>query len=407
MSTGDGLYGRGVIARLEVVYCDGWDDGVVNPLTAAAAETRDVAGEPYTAVLLIDGRRHAVMDLSWADEYCRMSRFDAAGRQVSCHELRGTGSGDLFLRRAATWDGPPDVGEHEYPHVAARTCTTYRLSGERTHVVEPRGDLGGRHESRSIQPPPRLPIPDFRRWRDLLSLAADTPVEIVNAVHHRLPVRTATRPPWRPPRPLRPRGIELLFTPGARVEYNDRQLRLSARAAGRLHLPSGRLIAADPSSLDLDAKPFDVTVPPGTYPVSVGLATFVDDPGHSRVTAARLDISDRPAVRWELALRDGQDPLDLGYRQFYGFGVDAGMACYVDADSADRVVDVWRTLDGLVEPRYRTTDSDDMVAWSSGWGDGAYPTWIGYDTSCAVTCFIADMLLFPTDSEDEDDEDED
>ncbi|GGR87288.1 hypothetical protein GCM10010169_34400 [Micromonospora fulviviridis] len=90
-----------------------------------------------------------------------------------------------------------------------------------------------------------------------------------------------------------------------------------------------------------------------------------------------------------------------------GFGVDTGMACYVDADSADQLVDVWRTLDGLVEPRYRTTDSEDMVAWSSGWGDGAYPTWIGYDTSCAVTCFIADMLLFPINSEDENDEDED
>lgn len=386
------------------MYCDGWDDGVVNPLTATAAQTRDAAGEPYTAVLLIEGRRHAVMDVSWADEYCRVSRFDAASRQVSCHELCGTGSGDLFLRRPATWDGSPHVGEHEYPHVAARTCTTYRLSGERTDVVEPRGDLGARHESRSIQPPPRLPFPGFRQWRELLSLAGDTSMEIIDAVHHPLPVRTATRPPWRPPRPLRPHGIELLFTPGAQVEYHDRQLQLSAHSAGRLHLPSGRLIAADPSSLDLDAEPFNVTVPPGTYPVSVGLATFVDDPGHTRVTAARLDISDRPAVRWELALRDGQDPLDLGHQQFFSFGVDAGMACFVDADSADRLVDVWRTLDGLVEPRYSTTGSGDMVAWSSGWGDGAYPTWIGYDASGSVARFVADMLLFPTASEDEDEE---
>ncbi|MFG1779794.1 DUF4241 domain-containing protein [Micromonospora sp. NPDC049048] len=393
-----------MIARLEVVYCDGWDDGVVNPLTAKAAQARDAAGEPYTAVLLIDDRRHAVLDVSWADEYCRVSRFDAAGRQVSCHELRGTGDGDLFLRRAATWDGPPDVGEYEYPHVAARTRTTYRLSGTRTDVVEPCGDLGARHESRSIQPPPRLPVPGFRRWRELLSLAGDAPVEIVDAVRHPLPARTATRPPWRPPRALRPHGIELLFTPGTQVEYHGRQLRLSAHHAGRLHLPSGRLIAADPSSLNLDAEPFDVTVPPGTYPVSVGLATFVDDPGHTRVTAARLDISDRPAVRWELALRNGQDPLDLDYQEFFGFGVDTGMACYVDADSADRVTDLWRTLDGLVEPRYRTTDSGDMVAWSSGWGDGAYPTWIGYDTSHAITCFITDMLLFPTDSQDDDED---
>ncbi|MEU5950379.1 hypothetical protein ABZ793_33215, partial [Micromonospora sp. NPDC047465] len=144
---------------LEAVYCDGWDGGVVNPLSPTDAEARDAAGEPYTVVLLIDDRRHAVMDLSWDDGYCCVSRFDAAGRQVSRHLLRGTPDGELFLRRASTWDGPPDVGEYEYPHVAARTSTTYRLSGERTDVIEPRGDLGARHESRSVHPPPRLPIP--------------------------------------------------------------------------------------------------------------------------------------------------------------------------------------------------------------------------------------------------------
>ncbi|WP_330186418.1 DUF4241 domain-containing protein [Dactylosporangium sp. AC04546] len=390
-----------VVPRFEAVYCDGWDGSVVNPLTATVAQARDAAGEPYTVVLLIDDRRHAVMDLSWADGYCCVSRFDAAGRQVSRHLLRGTPDGELFLRMAATWDGPPDAGEYEYPHVAARTSTTYRLSGERTDVIEPRGDLGARRETRSVQSPPQLPTPDFGRWQDLLGLAGDPPAEIVDAVRHPLPVRTATRPPWRPPRPLQPDGIDALFSPGAKVQCYDRELRLSVHTAGQLHLPSGRLIADDPSSLDLGAKPFSVTVPPGTYPVSVSLATFVDDPRHSRVAAARLDVGDRPAVRWELALREGQEPLDLGYREFFGFGVDAGMACFVDADSSERMKDVWRTLGGLVEPRYRTIGSGDMVAWSSGWGDGTYPTWIGYDTTGAVICFLADMLLFPTDEDDD------
>lgn len=202
---------------------------------------------------------------------------------------------------------------------------------------------------------------------------------------------------------MQPDGVEALLIAGAQVEYYDRQLRLSVHSAGQLHLPSGRLIADDPSSLDLDAKPFSVAVPPGTYPVSAGPATFVDDPRHSRVTAARLNVGDRPAVRWELALRESQEPLDLGYREFFGFGVDAGMACFVDADLSDRMKDVWRTLGGPVEPRYRTIGSGDMVAWSSGWGDGVYPTWIGYDTTGVVTCFVADMRLFSPDEEDEND----
>jgi len=36
-------------------------------------------------------------------------------------------------------------------------------------------------------------------------------------------------------------------------------------------------------------------------------------------------------VAWELALRAGQDPRLLGDGEFYGFGVDAGMACLVAA----------------------------------------------------------------------------
>jgi hypothetical protein len=47
-----------------------------------------------------------------------------------------------------------------------------------------------------------------------------------------------------------------------------------------------------------------------------------------------------------------------------------------------------------------------MAAWSSGWGDGVYPTWIGYDATGGLVCFVADMLLFPA-GDDEEDEDED
>ncbi|MGC4861042.1 DUF4241 domain-containing protein [Micromonospora sp. NRRL B-16802] len=390
-------------ARLEAVYCDGWDAGVVNPLTSVTAKARDAVGEPYTVLLLLNGQLCAVMDLSWSDGYCRITRFDPADRQLSRHLLRGTDEGDLFLREARTWDGPADAGKYEYPHVAARTTTTYSTSGMRTDIVEPRGDLGARQESTSEQRPPRLPIPAFGQWNELLRLAGEASAEIVDAVQHELPVRVETRAPWRPPRPLRPDGIAELFVSGAIVDIHDKRLHLSVHQAGELRLTSGRLVAADPSSLEFDAEPFTVSVPAGAYPVSISLATFLDDPGHSRVCAARLDVNDRPTVRWELALRDGQEPIDLGHREFFGFGVDAGMACFVDADARERMKDVWLTLDGLIDPRHRTIDSGAMVVWSSGWGDGAYPTWIGYDATESVTCFVADMLLFPTDNDEDDD----
>jgi hypothetical protein len=232
---------------------------VVNPVTPAAARARDAAGDPYTVVLL-DGRLHAVLDLSWIDGYCHIARFDAADRQLSQHLLRGTGEGDLFLRKAHTWDGPPGVGKYEFPHVAARTTTTYDLPGPRIDIVEPRGDLGTRHQSTSAQLPPRLPAPAFGHWQPLLALAGEPAAEIVDAERHRLPVRSQNRPPWRPPRPLRPTGIEQLFTAGTIVEMRDRQLRLSVHTAGPIRLSSGRVIAADPSSLATGSSS------PGTAP---------------------------------------------------------------------------------------------------------------------------------------------
>lgn len=381
--------------ELTAVYAAGWDNALVNPMSRADAEARDAAGRPYTVVLLHGGRRHAVLDIAWGDGFCGVTVFDPAGRRVSRHELRGTGDGDLFLREARTWAGPPDVGEYEFPHVAARHRTTYRLTGGRTDIDEPAGDRGGsRHETRAGLLPPRLPIPRFGEWHALLGLAGASPAAITEEKRHRLPVRTAAGPPWLPPRPLRPDNLEALFAAGAERPLDDRRVRLSTRPAGTLRLPTGALVAADPSSLDYDHEPFTVTVPPGAYPVTVGLATFLDDPGHTRVCAARLDITDRPAARWEMALHAGQDLLDLGHDQFFGIGVDAGMACFVDASACDRLSEVWRDLDGLVDPRHIAVAGGDMVAWSSGWGDGAYPTWIGRDAGGAVTCFIADMLLF-------------
>jgi hypothetical protein len=196
---------------------------------------------------------------------------------------------------------------------------------------------------------------------------------------------------------MQARGLVEMLPEGACPTVHDRRLRISTHRAGPLRLPSGRLVAADPSSLDYGEEPFLVTVAPGDYPVTIAVATFLDDPGHSRVCATRLEITAEPAVRWELALRDGQDPLDLGAGEFFGFGVDAGLACFVDEDNRERLAEAWESLPDLLNPRYTTLDGNEMVAWSSGWGDGAYPTWIGRDISGNVVAFVADMLLFPTD----------
>lgn len=381
--------------RLEAAYADGWDGHVVNRLTRAEAEARDAAGDPYSVVLLAGGRLWAVLDISWGDGYCQVTGWDERGRQSSCAELRGDGEGGLFLRRSRTWAGVDDAGEFEFPLVAARHSTTYRLAGGRTDVDAPHGDRGTEIKSFTGELPPRLPVPVFGRWHDVLALAGDGSCEIADAAVIGIPVESAARRPWQPPRSMRPDGVDELFADGGERRIGDRSLHLSAREAGLLQLPSGRLVAADPTWLEVDAKPFTVTVPPGRYPVTICLAMFDDDTQHTRASAARLDVRPGHVASWEMALRDGQDLNDLRYGQYFGFGVDAGMACFVDAEASGQLAEAWRDFGGLVDPRYRVVGDGYMVAWSSGWGDDSYPTWVGRDADGEAISFVADMLLFP------------
>src|SRR5688500_13107736 len=132
------------------VYCEGWDDGVVNPLTQDQAESRDSAGEPYSVVLLAGGRPHPVLDISWAEGYCAVTRYDADGRRIAVHEFRRAPEGDLFLRESTTWHDPAGTG--------ARHRASWQIGGRRNDSIEPAGDRGGRHTfSDSGFTPPRLP----------------------------------------------------------------------------------------------------------------------------------------------------------------------------------------------------------------------------------------------------------
>lgn len=385
---------------LAAVYADGWQNGVVNPLTRVEAEARDASGEPYAVLFVADGRLDTVLQVSWRDRYCEAIRFDAKGRMVADHVFRSAGERELFLFDCQTWAGADDAGRHEFPHVAAHRKVRYGLDGRRLVVERPQGDRGWIGHTQGLGPAPRLPIPSFGQWEELLELAGPGDVTIADAIGSVLPIAEADGPAWRPPVPQQPGNPDALFVPGAEYHVQDHVLRIEVHEAGVLRLPSGRIIAHDPGWLNWNADAYTVTVPPGEYPVTISLARFVANPDHTRVAAARLTISRQPVQSWEMALRDGQDMLDLGNGEFFGISVDAGMAAFIDAESLQRVVDLEEDLWDQIDPCFGMVEGQTMAAWSSGWGDGHYPVWIGRDGDGRVVCFIADMLLFPSGDED-------
>jgi hypothetical protein len=196
-------------------------------------------------------------------------------------------------------------------------------------------------------------------------------------------------------RPLFEAGTEFELTVGGRAP-------VKLRDAGELNLPSGEVIASDPSWLPswqrLDIAPYTVAVPPGRYPVSLAVLNLQ---GADLVAGARLAVSDRPVVAWEGALRPGEDPASLQPGEYFGVGVDIANAGFMDAvalpymaEQEDKGGEDFRVLmTQLSAQRTDPSTGANYIAFNTGYGDGHYPVWIGRAEDSSVACFVMDMLI--------------
>ncbi|QMU71112.1 DUF4241 domain-containing protein [Streptacidiphilus sp. P02-A3a] len=227
--------------------------------------------------------------------------------------------------------------------------------------------------------------------------------------------------------------VARMFTAGEQFAFPSGQLgTVLVTPPVELSLPSGRIVACDPFT-GLGAyggDPFTVTVPPGRYQVTASMLeiTAPEDPEsesdreldhepepeqpHRRVAAARLVISDQPVAVWEQAVVPEQDLGALGEDEFYGYGVDAGTGCFVDAEAVEPLGDFESDTETLmaafeavewsagVVTLTAPESGHNLVAFSSGWGDGVYPTWIGRTASGEVACLVTEFFVIPDDRSD-------
>ncbi len=211
---------------------------------------------------------------------------------------------------------------------------------------------------------------------------------------------------WRDQRPsqlltaLR-RGVLTATTAAGTEQYP-----VVVGVVGDVDVPDGRLVACDPYIAQSEEASFEQTVRVGTHPLAGAWA--VVGPDHRRVAALVLIPGGTPVVRWELALRPGQDPSDLRGDEYFGFGVDAGTAFLGSPEAQRWVTRVFDEDEGMLEdpisealeaarpavlvfkapgagPRFAVSDS--------GWGDGTYPTWFGFDAAGEVSIVLVDFLL--------------
>lgn len=177
---------------------------------------------------------------------------------------------------------------------------------------------------------------------------------------------------------------------------------------GSLVAPTGRIIACDPLTA-LEPTPFAQRVAPGSYPVIASVAALVN--GDQRVACVMLRLREAPVARWEMARLEGQEGVTLEEDEFFGYSVDAGVGCFMDAHAAAALDARYESDESYDEALIDAMEASRADGWEhanvmldlasgvnlvmveSGWGDGIYASYWGYDAQGAPVCLVTDFSV--------------
>jgi tetratricopeptide (TPR) repeat protein len=159
-------------------------------------------------------------------------------------------------------------------------------------------------------------------------------------------------------------------------------------------------------------KPFLQKFPAGDCtPYALSVQTSLGE----RIAFAGLKFSDKPAKVWKLALFDEHDVIKLAQESdSVVSAVNSGIVCVGDfvamreydalvKSSIDdyHVMDMAVSFDGNTAFVYRIGGAPALGVFSSGWGDGSYPAYIGLDENGSPVNIICDfnMIEYPKPAE--------
>lgn len=179
------------------------------------------------------------------------------------------------------------------------------------------------------------------------------------------------------------------------------------------HLPtpvvitSGRIAVADPLTPSA-GRVLARQVPPGRYRVMLSVA-HVDT--EQRIAAAVMHTGRPPIARWVVAHFEGQKP-PRSADQLPTIGVDAGTAAFMDGLVLEQLRDqpdepeppaqaalVPQLTAGTTAANVGEWIADpisgrNLIAFTSGWGDGVYASYWALDGAGQPVCLVTDFDLF-------------
>jgi Protein of unknown function (DUF4241) len=180
---------------------------------------------------------------------------------------------------------------------------------------------------------------------------------------------------------------------------------------GDLSLPTGQLVACDPF-VQSETKPFPVEFPQGQFPVTLAIAGIKTD---QRVAFAIVNFSSETPILWEMLTFESQNVRALKEDEVFGYAVDSGTGSFMDVSASHFLVEKLAANDQIasalmaeMEKTYRHTwswvnaefnNDSNMLAFSSGFGDGVYASYVGYTPEGRIARVVTDFDVVILDSD--------
>ncbi|WP_189318745.1 DUF4241 domain-containing protein [Bacillus pumilus] len=203
----------------------------------------------------------------------------------------------------------------------------------------------------------------------------------------------------------------LLYENGEKSSSSEGD-QLFAKQLGHIEITSGHIVACDPFVSEGDQS-FTRKVTLGKYPILLIVKRVQS--GDERVAYAMIKFTNEQATEWELATRAGQELNQLKEDEFFGYGVNTGMGCFMDAEAArylqayedkrykeDNDFYLYEEFAEALEQNYKHTwdwlvtrfhDKVDIAMFTTGFGDGMYPSFWGLDQNGEPACLVTDFLI--------------
>lgn len=196
--------------------------------------------------------------------------------------------------------------------------------------------------------------------------------------------------------------------------------------AGNLKLTTGQVVCVDPMALS-PALPQTWSVPKGDYPVYLYIGLEGDFAG--RVAYAELNIKDAIPDYWELSLISEKLLTSDFEKKLNGmYPVDAGLSCFSDFETLkiyEQEVDSFYALNknrnyyaDILEKHFKQNASipkssrgedwinykpsnanGNIVMFGSGWGDGLYPRYVGFNRNGDIVKFVTEFIQLSDETE--------